>query len=90
MSGLTLFFDKSAKIVAIVVAAVFSISSAAAGATCGICDTEIVINSELASCFLEQYDQLASRPPSLGAGRPRCPAGGYGGGGVADAGAHLA
>ena len=58
MSGLTIFFDKPARTVAIVVAAVFSISSAAAGPTCGICDTEIVINSELASCFLEQYDKL--------------------------------
>lgn len=59
MSGFTVPFDKPAKTVAIIVAAVFSISSAAAGATCGICDTEIVINSELASCFLEQYDKLA-------------------------------
>jgi hypothetical protein len=59
MSGLTMLFDRPAKTVAIVVAAVFSISNAAAGATCGICDTEIVINSELASCFLEQYDKLA-------------------------------
>jgi hypothetical protein len=59
MSGFTMFFDRPAKTISIVVAAVFSISSAAAGATCGICDTEIVINSELASCFLEQYDQLA-------------------------------
>jgi len=59
MSGLTMFFDRPAKTVAIVAAAVFSISSAAAGATCGICDTEIVINSELATCFLEQYDELA-------------------------------
>ena len=59
MSGFTMLFDQPAKTVAIVVAAVFSISSAAAGATCGICDTEIVINSELASCFLEQYDKLA-------------------------------
>ena len=59
MSGFTGLVDQPTKAVAIVVAAVFSISSAAAGATCGICDTEIVINSELASCFLEQYDKLA-------------------------------
>ncbi len=59
MSGFTKLLDQPAKTMAIVVAAVFSISSAAAGATCGICDTEIVINSELASCFLEQYDKLA-------------------------------
>jgi hypothetical protein len=49
---------RPAKTVALVVAAVFSISSAAAGATCGLCDTEIVLNSDLASCFLEKYDQL--------------------------------
>ena len=60
MSGLTIPFDRPAKMTALVVAAVFSISNAAAGATCGICDTEIVINSELASCFLEQYDKLAA------------------------------
>ena len=60
MSGLTIPFDKPSKMTVLVVAAVFSISNAAAGATCGICDTEIVINSELASCFLEQYDKLAA------------------------------
>ena len=60
MSGLTMLLDRPTKTIAIVVAAVFSISSAAAGATCGICDTEIVINSELASCYLEQYDKLAA------------------------------
>jgi hypothetical protein len=60
MSGLTMLFDRPARSTALVIAAVFSISNAAAGATCGICDTEIVINSELASCFLEQYDKLAA------------------------------
>jgi hypothetical protein len=59
MSGPMFLLAKPAKTVAIVVAAVFSISSAAAGATCGLCDTEVVMNSELAMCFLEQYDQLA-------------------------------
>lgn len=59
MNGLTKLLDRPAKTTAIVVAAVFSISNAAAGATCGICDTEIVLNSDLASCFLEQYDKLA-------------------------------
>lgn len=50
---------RPAKVVALVAATVFSISSAAAGATCGLCDTEIVINSDLAACFLEKYDQFA-------------------------------
>jgi hypothetical protein len=48
-----------AKTVAIVAATVFAISSTAAGATCGLCDSEIVINGDLAACFLEKYDQLA-------------------------------
>jgi len=52
-------FRRPARIAAFVTAAVFSISSSAAGATCGLCDTEIVMNSELASCFLEQYDKLS-------------------------------
>lgn len=33
----------------------------AATAQCGLCDTEIVINSELASCFLSEFQQLAER-----------------------------
>ena len=61
MSGPMILLAKPAKTAAIVVAAVFSISSAAAGATCGLCDTEIVMNSELATCFLEQYDELAEQ-----------------------------
>ena len=61
MSGHMILLAKPAKTAAIVVAAVFSISSTAAGATCGLCDTEIVMNSELATCFLEQYDELAEQ-----------------------------
>jgi len=65
---------KPAKTVAIVVAAVFSISSAAAGATCGLCDTEIVMNSDLATCFLEQYDQLAEQDePAIVVDLSDCP-----------------
>jgi hypothetical protein len=51
-------FGRPARTIALVAAAVFSISNAAAGATCGLCDTEIVLNSDLASCFLEKYDEL--------------------------------
>ena len=59
MTGISKLFAQPAKTVSIVVAAVFSISSSAAGATCGLCDTEIVINSDLATCFLERYDEFA-------------------------------
>ena len=53
---------------------VFSISSAAAGATCGLCDTEIVINSDLATCFLEQYDELAEQDePAIVVDLSDCP-----------------
>lgn len=59
MSGFSGIAGRPAKTVSLVVAAMFSVSGAAAGAACGLCDTEIVINSELATCFLEQYDKLA-------------------------------
>ena len=59
MNGIARRFGRPVRIAAFVTAAVFSLSSGAAGATCGLCDTEVVMNSELASCFLEQYDKLA-------------------------------
>src|SRR5262245_28335797 len=59
MVGLFGRFGRPAMTVSIVVAALFSISSGAAGAACGLCDTEVVMNAELATCFLEQYDKLA-------------------------------
>ena len=59
MSGFPVFICRPAKMAVAVVAAVFAISSTAAGATCGLCDTEIVINSELATCFLDKYGELA-------------------------------
>lgn len=34
---------------------------AVAQETCGLCDTEIVTNSDLAQCFLAQYQQLAEK-----------------------------
>jgi hypothetical protein len=36
-------------------------ANAVADEPCGLCAKEIVTNSELASCFLEQYDQFAGR-----------------------------
>ena len=34
-------------------------TQASADETCGLCAKQIVTNSELASCFLDQYDQIA-------------------------------
>jgi hypothetical protein len=59
MYGFSTHPGRSARILAFVAAGVFSMSSGAAGATCSLCNTEIVINSELASCFLDQYEKLA-------------------------------
>lgn len=39
--------------------AMLGMPSAWAEEPCGLCAKEIVINSELASCFLDQYDQIA-------------------------------
>lgn len=36
-------------------------STALAAEPCGLCDKEVTINSALATCFLAQYQQLASR-----------------------------
>lgn len=35
------------------------IANASAEDACGLCAKQIVTNSELASCFLDQYDQIA-------------------------------
>lgn len=53
------FLDRPAKAAAIAFTALFAISGTAAGAACGLCDTEVVMNSELAACFLEKYGELA-------------------------------
>lgn len=41
-------------------AGIFVMSSASADEPCGLCAKEIITNSELASCFLDQYDQIAT------------------------------
>lgn len=45
-------------------AAAFASSVLAAGASaasvCGLCNTEIVLNTDLAGCFLAEYDKLAA------------------------------
>ena len=43
------------------VAALFVAGSAYAEDPCGLCDKEIVINSALATCFLDKYQQLAGK-----------------------------
>ncbi|MER8622691.1 hypothetical protein NKI32_19600 [Mesorhizobium sp. M0761] len=35
------------------------VASASADENCGLCAKQIVTNSELATCFLDQYDQIA-------------------------------
>jgi hypothetical protein len=44
---------------AAVTLALFAATSA--NAQCGLCDTEVVINSELATCFLSEFPALADR-----------------------------
>ncbi|MER8602481.1 hypothetical protein NKH48_01600 [Mesorhizobium sp. M1233] len=41
------------------VAGLLLAANASADEACGLCAKEVVINSELASCFLDQYDQIA-------------------------------
>lgn len=59
MGGFSMILGRPAKTAAVMMATVLAISSTAAGAACGLCDTEIVINSELATCFLAKYNDLA-------------------------------
>jgi hypothetical protein len=40
-------------------AGLLAISGASADEPCGLCAKEIVTNSELATCFLDQYDQIS-------------------------------
>lgn len=46
---------------AIVAVAMAGIQPAAAAPACGLCAEAIVIDSQLARCFLERYPQLAAR-----------------------------
>lgn len=59
MSGFSIFRRKPARTAAMMFAATFAISSTAAGAACGLCDTQVVLNQELATCFLSKYGDLA-------------------------------
>jgi hypothetical protein len=40
-------------------ASLFLIANASADEACGLCVKQIVTNSELATCFLDQYDQIS-------------------------------
>ena len=39
-------------------------ANASAQDTCGLCVKQVVTNSELATCFLDQYDQIAAKSNS--------------------------
>lgn len=40
------------------------VANASADETCGLCAKQIVTNSELATCFLDQYDQIVKSDSS--------------------------
>lgn len=52
---------KSAAAVSGLLALLMSASAAFADDPCGLCDKEIVTNSALATCFLDQYQQFAAK-----------------------------
>lgn len=43
-------------------ATALAVQAGAAWAACGLCARTVVVNSQLASCFLEKYPQLAATP----------------------------
>lgn len=47
--------------VELVVAAALALPAVATGAECGLCARSVVVNSQLASCFLQKYPQLSTR-----------------------------
>lgn len=59
MTGLQRLKSNIATAVVLVVAG--SIGAAQAAGTCGVCDTEVVTNKQLAQCFLDQYEQLVAK-----------------------------
>ncbi len=61
MTPLSRMRAKLVPAVALVASGLFAVSSVTAQTECGICDQEVVINSDLASCFLEKYQELANR-----------------------------
>jgi hypothetical protein len=40
-------------------ASLLAVANASADKSCGLCAKQVVTNSELATCFLDQYDQIA-------------------------------
>jgi hypothetical protein len=53
------FVGQRSKTVLVLVAGLLAAASARADEPCGLCPTAIVTNSALASCFLDEYQQLA-------------------------------
>ncbi|HTV68494.1 MAG TPA: hypothetical protein VMF90_08160 [Rhizobiaceae bacterium] len=53
--------NKFSVAVATLTVVLFAVSSATAETGCGICAEEVVINSDLAGCFLEKYQELAAQ-----------------------------
>lgn len=49
------------RVLAVGTAALFAGSAVAAENDCGLCDKEVVIDAELASCFLEHYQEFAAK-----------------------------
>ena len=45
----------------VLLAGLFSVSGASAQNDCGLCNKEVVITADLASCFLEQYQDYARK-----------------------------
>ncbi|MGE0502673.1 MAG: hypothetical protein AB7I79_18275 [Rhizobiaceae bacterium] len=52
------FAAKTPRIAALLTAALLACSSAVAQTNCGLCSKQVVINAELAACFLEKYAEL--------------------------------
>lgn len=47
--------------IAALLATCLAASSAAAAQECGLCNREVVLNRELATCFLQRFPELSSR-----------------------------
>jgi hypothetical protein len=50
-----------ASVAAVLVSAALAASSVHAEEACGLCDKDVVINSDLATCFLGEYQNLVSK-----------------------------
>lgn len=55
----TILLPRMCSAVAGLAVSILALGGASADDACGLCSRTVVLNSELASCFLEQYDQFA-------------------------------